>query len=363
MIIRFDILNVISKIEGCLLFPYFLICLFIPIACYSKQKKAIIYICIASFLFVLWRAFFYISSSRYCAIFILIFFLLLCFSLRNKLFISKKFMLFTICFLMAYNLISSFSSFSNIYLLDAKDYISHAQNIPSRIVIDQKEYRRCRPLDESSKHKYYSMDSKNEVDSIFCNYINNMFFCRNVLYCIKEDSSKTGIYHTFLDKNQNKQTCTKICQFATNHKKSLLSLYIHNSFSPSPFQKKDQHDLFGRPIIYDSDKNVFVFLKDKSFYLIFSSDYCDYDDNTLITYTLQTTAPNLLPIHRLKYRNDNRSFRIKQGNTVGIENGFRILRIDIPEEYPITIITLAIYLKDNKTVFWGKRFMYSDLLD
>lgn len=360
MSIHFDLFDVINKIAGCLHFPYFLIFLFIPIACYSKQKKPIIFICIVSLLFVLWRAFFHISSSRYCAIFVLILFLLLYLSPKNKLLISNKFILFTICFLVAYNLISSFSSFSNIYLLDAKDYISHAHNVPSRIVIDQKEFFRLRPLAKSSEHNYYSIDSKKEIDSIFSNYINNMFLCKEVLYCIKEDSSKTGIYHTFLDKRQNKQTCTKICQFATNYKKSLLSLYLHNSFSPSPFQKADQHDLFGRPVIYDADKNVFVFFNDKRFYLFLSSDY---GGNTIITYDLRSSAPNLLPIRSLKSLYDNRGFRIKQGKTVGIENGFRILQLDIPQEYPISTILLAIKTEDNKAYIWKKSFYYSDLLD
>jgi len=187
----------------------------------TKRRLGLVFLS-SAFLMILWRSFFQISTSRYCAIFIVMGLLVLIVEIRNIDSYRRVKTATIICIcagLVCYNTIKSFSSFRDIYILDVKEdtrSILH-KNHDSKVSINPKEYGR---ISEGIDNKYISemeTQSSEELEE-FLN-LNRLWW--NGVYLILKEKQ-----HSNLESFGDGLEVRKVGKWNTNKKKTnIISIY------------------------------------------------------------------------------------------------------------------------------------------
>ena len=341
-------LSTLAKISNCIGLPYFILgcfSLIILAAFKKKRKKTILFIV---FFLVIWRSAFYIQSSRYCAIFLLLIpYIVLIFSnrLRN---IKASIIASVVISLIIYNVLETFMSFNDLYICDAKEEIDLflSNNDNNSVMITKKEFNR---LKKKNRNNQFVLGS----NSIKPDYLCQQKPWNKSIYWI--DYSEPSIdYIRQFDLFSIKQ----ICSLITSAKKTKrLSFYKIDSKLPEDTAiiqnwLKNNASLES----YSPSCNTYVFCSKKHIFWFIG---IPIEDRTEIIYHLYTNNPNLLPENNIKYGFDNRGFR---KNTISYKefDSYIVFEKDIPEDYPIERIDVGFNI--NGTVTWGDSIILSNAL-
>lgn len=342
--------HTISEINKCLYSPYLILIIAFCSHLFITQKKERLIVLITVFFTLAWRSIANISSSRYCSIFLILFFILLSFFIKNTRNSFKKKHLLVLFLFVVVNFVFCFSSFRNTFILTLKDSISRslAKDKKTTFFIDKKDYYRIRNPQQKSNQIELLSPPSNYCDFDYLYTLYN-FWESNAFYLIHEKKDALKQNHNTMECMYNNKACyRKIGQLIANKSKTnVYSIYSHNRFYPSSYEKLARSD---NPTIKDIISNgilksayprfdVYIYqLKCQLYWLIGK----DIEANTEIIYHIHTNKVDLLPPKRIEYGFDNRGFRPSHTKPVEQWEGYVIYEKPLPQvPYPITQIRVG----------------------
>lgn len=350
-------LSTLAKISDCIGLPYFILgwlSLLILAVFKKKRKKTILFIV---FFPIIWRSAFYILSSRYCAIFLLLIpYIVLIFSnrLRN---IKAGIIAPVVIALIAYNILGAFLSFSNLYICDAKEgidlFLSDNDNSP--VMITDKEFYRLKKKNRNNQFVLDSTHSNSKKLDYLCQqkpWNQSIYW---IDYCKKKNEPPIDYIRQF-DLFSIKQICSLI---TSAQKTKRLSFYKIDSKLPED-TVKIQNWLKNNASLeaYSPLCNTYVFCNNKKIFWFIG---IPIEDETEIIYNLFAIKPNLLPENRIKSGYDYRGCLFRKNRISYKEfDSYIVLEREIPQDYPIKRIDVG--LNKNGTISWRQSIILSNAL-
>lgn len=345
-------LNIVNQIVKALQIPYFVLLILTgSILFLSKRKFFYLFFIIVSFM-VLWRMFFNISASRYCASFLLVLFCALPISLRGFRINAHCFnlIIFTLCMgFLGLNFLKLFSSFRDVYFLDLNDDMKMILfNNPNDVgFVIEKDYNRIRvadaPLFNRQMVYEYPPLSYKELTYFYNKYFDIYnYMTADSFFFIPQKSNEN-----IPAKVENGVlTFKEIRHYRTNKKSSFYSVYHLPVTHPPLLAQIDEikdPDLKGCVRggvlkVYEPYYDTYVFqIGNKLVWLIGS----DIKDGTELVYHIFTDVPELLPVNRIQHGFDNRSFRFNAKKEHKKYGKYIVFEKDIPDFYPVTKIRVG----------------------
>ena len=319
--------------------PYFLI-LMLSLACLYKSNHKVFLYFISFILFsIIWRVICRAVSPRYFLIILLYIFLLLLYS-SSKIHSKKSYIITSIIFLclILYNLISTFSSFRNTYYIDLqKDILCFLKNNNASVFIDSRDFNRIRS--SYYKEKQFSLPHESlDIDSLDTLKYQYPFWEEDGYVLLPTNSNINSKTDGFPFKRirryiSNKNKTKDLSVLYSSHKILLRTIPDFNS---NPFVS----DLYNHGTLKSCniEHDIYVIQSnDKLFWLIGKP----LNDDTEIIFHIFTNRPELLPLNRQVYGFDNRGFRFSSKNCLGYFDRFKVFERPIPQDYPITHITVG----------------------
>lgn len=241
-------INLFEKLIDCVQIPFFFLYLVsIAFLCIFKKRIGLFFL-IVFLIGIGWRSLFYISAARYCAFAIVMGICSVIFAinhLRRKAFKSDIYVWLICLPLLLLNVLKLFSPFNNIYILDAKEELTHLlqKNEENRFFVEQKELKRI----TSVKDFYLSRSFTPDQDKNILNELDEYSLWGHPIYLLLFE--KKGKEIDFSSFNFHKKTSIqKLCEFKTSRKKTKkLSLYL---FMPSCSPEQENN------IFYDSNSLI-----------------------------------------------------------------------------------------------------------
>jgi len=216
-------LEVINDTVRCMELPY-AIASIVLIASFAKKWKWVVIFVLSLFAMFLWRRFIVVYSTRYSSIFLILFFVLLAFFLKNKTLsnsrILKTIVILSIISLIGSDIIKYNLTFHNNYILCAQDFVTRSlKNDPDAIaLIHPKEINRIGESHKRADTYYTSFPSTVKKYSAW----------GGAVYVVHAESKKKP------DSSPDSSgKLKKVCSFIKdNSRKSFLSVYRYDAFLP-----------------------------------------------------------------------------------------------------------------------------------
>ena len=363
-------ITVFNQCARCLLEPYAVLFVLFGIMLICSKKITVFYISVLCFaLAVLWRSIFLISSSRYCAMFLLVIPIAASYIAKDytKGYWGSIITLILGVFLLFYNTISVFASFRNNYIFDVREDIAElSQNNPEAVFfIPRKEMNRISDFDKHiSGPRIEYASSPLEMGSIQPFFEQYDFGQKDSFFIIPEKAGSHSDQAANFMLGSKTIHRREIGRYYTNkQKRKKLSFYLLERFVPPFFHDADfrSSDLGKRVMnegilkVYQPDFDVYIFQIDNKLLWFVGTDV---DKTTEIIYQIHTTRPDLLPEERIKHGFDNRGFRPNPGSESGYFGKYRLFEREIPSEYPITDVYVG--FNTSGTVTWSWVFLITD---
>ena len=359
-------LNIVNQFIRAVNIPYAVLFIFIGILLvYSKRKTFYLFLALIIFMFS-WRRLFTISSSRYCATFLIVLFFFATYSIRNYHFAIPRNI--TICFvcliLLVFNSIKLFSGFRDVYLLDLADDVRNIlfSNSTNDVFIQMKEINRIGISDTEAKRQFVFETPPTSYETLSAFYDTYDYLRKDSYFFFPgKKNNQPSIRNNF--SNRNDIRFDEIRHYRTNNKNGYYSVYHHPRMVPPLLSNANEiTDSKIKEIVdtgwlqaYDPISEAYVFQVGKKLYWLIGTDI---EYGTEIIFHIHTNSPELLPENRRQYGFDNRGFHIRSKDDVKRYGAYILLERDIPEGYPISKIRVG--FNTNKKITWSRFFPVSN---
>ena len=250
-----------------------------------------------------------------------------------------------------------FSSFKNNYIFDLQDRVNRIQKDEpkSDIFIYHQEFKRIgRNAADNNPHiKRLPFDDYSDPATL---YIEKGAFS-NSMYLIVPNYFNSSIANdSSLHYEGGVKRYSEIERFYSNagHRK-YISFYRHIPYTPAPNTNIDDKLTNNHAVLkaFIPEYDAFIYqIQDRLIWLIGAP----LDPKTEIIYHIHTDQPELLPASRIKYRFDNRGFRINDKSERERIGTYRVFEKTIPSSYHITLIKVGFY-SEGKVI--GRSFCVS----
>ena len=209
------------------------------------------------------------------------------------------------------------------------------------------EYAKYLELTEYSNKGFTFDISKNSLEQNVCYEI-------LIYVTYEEDVVKTekGIEKVIVEEKSKKITTAKYFYNG--------EIYNYNplEFRIPEFTDKQMVEVIknGQLCQYDAQNGVWIYFYDNYLYWVLDTAIeSNKEDNLYMFFHFNTSKKERLPEHRREYGWDNRDFSFKDKELNLIEESvYKVARVDLEMEYPITYITTGHYMNGNNV--WSLRF-------
>lgn len=201
-----------------------------------KKKAALLLLSILAFSFI-WRCISKFPSSRYYCIFIIYALLLSSFSARLLMRISKKAFYALIALIFSANILITFLTYNNIYILDLQDVIKDLsyRNPDDKIFVHSKERKRITFYEKKDTNEETELILNEVPEDLTFFYLKNTFF-PNTLFCITPESFSRSL--SSASKTQQTASDKRYARigllFKNKKHNSVISIYKHDPYTPHP---------------------------------------------------------------------------------------------------------------------------------
>lgn len=314
---------------------------------FVKKKKFLLLLSILLFSFV-WRCISRFPTSRYYCIFIVYGLFLSAFSAKILLRMNKMAFYALIIAIFSVHLFLDFSTFNNVYILDLQEMIG---NITHRhpndsVFVFSKEKRRLNITNNNITNEKTELLLNDVTDDLTKFYIKNSYFPNSLFCFISEPHSKTRITSsltgTQLSSPNNKYT--KIGLFFRNSKhKSIVSVYKHEPYTPSPVPYDGLDHLLERCTLkaYVPEYDAFIYLNRKQIIWLIGCE-----DKLWVTFRLHfdpTKHPDQSEANESDKENEWVDFGFTNNNSIQYKQigKYHIFKRDIPQNIDFKTISCA----------------------
>ena len=370
-------LSTVNQIIKCLTIPFFAISAASFLCMLFLRRKEAILLALFVFFMILWRLIFPISSSRNCASFLILGFVLIAFFAKIFRHEKRPRRIAAVLFagILFFNIVKLNASFRNTYVSDIQDSIETLlrNDTDVSVFIVEKDFKRFR--DSTQPERQHELSDPSAIhDNLLALYTSYCFWTDDAYFIFpeKNDSTRNSKVVSAFLKNNN-IAFRKIQQYYTNYrKKAVYSVYLLPKYNPAIsldagrfdslnhlrdiFLLSNQKDnasirnIFDQGTLkaYSSEFDSFVIQCQNSLYWFVGSNI---PNKTEFIYQLHTDRPDLLPRHRIIHGFDNQGFSAGGPNEMQKIGNYRVFAKPVPDQYPINYITVG-FNTDGKVTWF-----------